>query len=100
MILKTWFPVKELHFHLLTNPRASNEIKVKVGGKTQIITLGKSQRGTLIFPIKRVFKMKDNHLYKIKIKSSEGSIPYLEYRDTGESRFIGVFFGVEIIREN
>jgi len=100
MILKTWFPVKELHFQLLNNPRASNEITVKVGGKTQKITLRKKQRGTLIFPIKRVFKMKDNHLYKIKIKASEGTIPYLEYRENRESRFIGVFFGVEILRKN
>lgn len=100
IILKTWFPVKELHFILLNNPRASNEITVKVGGKTQKISLMKKQRGTLIFPIKRVFKMKDNHLYKIKIKASEGSIPYLEYRDSKESRFIGVFFELKIIREN
>ncbi len=100
MILKTWFPVKELRFHLLNNPRASNEIKVIVGGKTQKITLGKNQRSTLIFPITRVFKMKDNHLYKIKIKASEGSIPYLEYRENRESRFIGVFFSVEILRKN
>lgn len=100
MILKTWFPVKELRFHLLNNPRASNEIRVKVGGKTQRITLVQNQRITLSFPVKRVFKMKDNHLYKIKIKASEGSIPYLEYRENGESRFIGVFFGVEIVREN
>ena len=100
MILKTWFPVKELRFHLLNNPRASNEIKVHVGGQTQRITLGKNQRGTLTFPVKRVFKMKSNHLYRIKIKASEGSIPYLEYRENRESRFIGVFFGVEILRGN
>jgi len=100
MILKTWFPVKELRFKLLNNPRASNEIKVKVGGKTQKITLGKKQSGYLNFPINRVFKMKENRLYKIKIKASEGSIPYLEYKDNRESRFIGVFFGIEIVREN
>jgi hypothetical protein len=100
MILKTWFPVKELRFFLLNNPKASNEIKVTVGGKTQKITLGKNQRGTLTFPIKRVFKMRDNHLYKIKIKASEGSIPYLEYQENKEGRFIGVFFGIEILRGN
>jgi hypothetical protein len=100
MILKTWFPVKELRFHLLNNPRASNEIKLRVGGKTQRITLGKNQRGTLSFPVKRIFKMKENRLYKIKIKASEGSIPYLEYRENKENRFIGVFFGVEIVRGN
>jgi len=100
MILKTWFPVKELRFHLRNNPRASNEIKVKVGGKTQRISLGKNQSGILSFPVKRVFKMKDNHLYKIKIKASEGSIPYLEYRENKETRFIGAFFRVEIVREN
>ncbi|MCJ7580299.1 MAG: hypothetical protein MUP98_07170 [Candidatus Aminicenantes bacterium] len=100
MILKTWFPVKELRFKLSNNPRASNEITVKVGGETQKITLRKNQHGILSFPIKRVFKMRDNHLYKIKIKASEGSIPYLEYQDNKESRFIGVFFGVEILRKN
>ncbi len=100
MILKTWFPVKELRIELLNNPRSSNEIRVKVGGKTQRITLGQKQRDTLIFPIKRVFKMKDNHLYKIKIKASEGSIPYLEYQEEEESRFIGVFFTVTIVHKN
>lgn len=100
MILKTWFPVKELRFTLVNNPRSFNEIKVKVGGKSQRITLGKKQRDVLIFPVKRVFKMKDNHLYKIKIKASEGSIPFLEYQEEKENRFIGVFFTVEIVRGN
>ncbi|MGD2295189.1 MAG: hypothetical protein PVF22_05070 [Candidatus Aminicenantes bacterium] len=99
MILKTWFPVKELRFHLLNNPRLQNEIKIKVGGKTQRITLGKNQRGSLSFPIKRVFRMESNHLYKIKIKASKGAIPYFEARDSNERRHLGVFFGIEIFRK-
>ncbi len=100
MILKTWFPVKELHFLLLNNPRASNEIKVKMGGKTQKITLGSNQRVTLSISPKRVFKVRDNHFYKIKIKASIGSIPYFEYKERREGRFLGVFFGLEIVRRN
>ena len=100
MILETRFPIKELRFHLFNNPHPSNEIKIKVRGKIKKIILGKNQRGTLSFPLKRALKMKDNYLYKIKIKASEGSLPYFEYLENKERRFIGVFFSVEIVREN
>jgi len=101
MILKTYFPVRELRFHLLNNPRLHNEIKVRVGGRTQRISLGKNQRGTLTFAIKRAFKIGEwTHLYKIRIKASRGVIPFFEERDVEERRFLGVFFGLEIVPEN
>ena len=99
MILKTYYPVKELRFNLLNNPRLHNEIKVRVGARTQRISLGKNQRGTLIFPVKRAFKMKMIHLYKIRIKAARGVIPFFEEHDVEERRFLGVFFGVEIVPE-
>jgi len=101
MILKTYFPVRELRFHLLNNPRLHNEIKVRVGGRTQRISLGKNQRGTLTFAIKRAFKIGEwTHLYKIRIKAARGVIPFFEERDVEERRFLGVFFGLEIVPEN
>lgn len=100
MILKTYFPVKELRFFLLNNPRLHNEIKVRAGGRTKRISLGKNQRGTLVFPIKNSFKIGEwIHLYKIKIKASRGVIPFFEEFDVEERRFLGVFFGIETVPE-
>jgi len=97
MILKTYFPAKEIIVHLTNNRRMSNEIKVRVEGKTKKITLGPKQKGTLAFPVGKGFKMKEIHLYKIKIKASKGSIPYYEEEASKERRFLGVFFELEIV---
>ncbi|MEA2005335.1 MAG: hypothetical protein U9O50_03635 [Acidobacteriota bacterium] len=100
MILKTYYPVKTLRFHLLNNPRKRNKLTVKVGNKKQTILLGQKQRGTLSFSPGNGFQMKAIHLYKIKIKASKGAIPYLEDQKSDERRFLGVFFEIEIIPED
>jgi len=99
MILKTYYPVKELIFHLLNNPRMRNEIAVKVGGRKKKIVLDKNQRGTLSFSPGRGFQMKSVFLHRITVKASKGSIPFFEYEESEEMRFLGVFFEVEIIPE-
>jgi len=99
IILKTWFPVKKLVFHLQNNPRLRNEITVKVGRQKQKITIAKKQWGTLEFPVGKGFHMKATHLFKIKIKASKGSIPYYEDESSDERRYLGVFFEIEIIPE-
>ncbi|MBE0461551.1 MAG: hypothetical protein IBX60_07955 [Candidatus Aminicenantes bacterium] len=100
MILKTYYPVKKLEFHLLNNPRKRNKITVKVGTKKQTVLLGQKQRGTLSFSPGNGFQIKAIHLYKIKIKASKGAIPYLEDKKFDERRFLGVFFEIEIIPED
>ncbi len=97
MILKTYYPVERLDFHLLNNPRMRNEITIQVGRKKKRITLGTKQRGTLsFFPVK-AFKIKALHLYRIKISASKGSIPYYEIETSAERRFLGVFFEIDIV---
>jgi len=99
MILKTYYPVKRLDFHLLNNPRMRNEITVRVGQKKKRITLGTKQRGTLsFFPVK-AFKIESLYLYRIKIGASKGAIPYYESEESKERRFLGVFFEIDIIPE-
>lgn len=100
MILKTWYPVKKILFHVLNNPRMRNEITVQVGSEKKKIILSKNQRGTLSFDNLKPFIIKATHLYKIKIKASKGSIPYLEEEKSAERRFLGTFFELEIIPEN
>ena len=58
MILKTYYPVKRLDFHLLNNPRMRNEITVQVGRQKKKITLGTKQRGILSFSPVKAFKIK------------------------------------------
>lgn len=100
IILKTYYPVKKLNFHLLNNPRMRNEITVKVGRAKKKITLGKKQWGNLSFVPGNGFQTsKWIHLYKIKIKASKGSLPYYEDEKSDERRFLGVFFKIEIIPE-
>jgi len=100
IILKTWYPIKKIVFHLLNNPRKQNEITVQVGRQKKKITLGTKQRGTLSFAPVKAFKMsKWTHLYKIKIKASKGSIPYYEDKNSMEKRHLGVFFELEILTD-
>jgi hypothetical protein len=96
-ILKTYYPVERLDFHLLNNPRMRNEITVQVGGEKKRITLGTKQRGTLSFSPLKAFKIKALHLYRIKIGASKGSTPYFENETSDEKRFLGVFFEIDIV---
>jgi hypothetical protein len=98
-ILKTYYPVERLDFHLLNNPRMRNEITVQVGGEKKRITLGTKQRGTLSFSPAKAFKIKALHLYRIKIGASKGSTPYFENETSDEKRFLGVFFEIDIVPE-
>lgn len=97
MILKTYYPLKEIVVHLLNNPRMNNEIKVMVEGKKQKVSLQSKQRATLRFPVGRGFQIKASHLYRLKIKASKGSIPYFEDPTSDERRVLGVFFELELI---
>lgn len=99
MILKTYYPVKRLDFHLLNNPRMRNEISVTVGREHKKITLGTKQRGTLSFSPVKAFRIESLYLYRIKIRSSKGSIPYYESDQSKERRFLGAFFEIDIIPE-
>ncbi|MCK4495728.1 MAG: hypothetical protein KAU91_05215, partial [Candidatus Aminicenantes bacterium] len=99
MILKTYYPVKAVVFHLLNNPRMRNEITVQVGSKKKKITLGTKQRGTLTFTPVKAFNIEHLYLFRIKIKASKGSIPYYEFEAGKEKRFLGVFFEIEIFPE-
>ncbi|MBD3414335.1 MAG: hypothetical protein GF421_07895 [Candidatus Aminicenantes bacterium] len=96
MVLKTFYPIQEISFHLRNNPRYSNRITVWFAGESKSITLTKLQTGILTFTPKKVFKMnKWIHLYKLSIKAQKGSIPYLEREDAKERRYLGVYFEVE-----
>jgi len=97
MILKTYYPLKEIVVHLLNNPRMNNEIKVMVEGQKQKVILQSKQRATLRFPVGRGFQIKASHLYRLKIKASKGSIPYFEDPTSDERRVLGVFFELELI---
>jgi len=98
-ILKTYYPVKRLDFHLLNNPRMRNEVTVQVAGEKKKMTLGTKQRGILSFSPVKAFKIKALHLYRIKIGASKGSTPYFENEASDEKRFLGVFFEITIVPE-
>lgn len=97
IILKTYFPVKELVVRLLNNPRRANEISVSVDGQVQRITLGSKEWGMLRFPAGNEFKIKDLHYHRLKIKAAKGAISYFEIESSREKRFLGVFFELEVI---
>ncbi len=99
MILKTYYPVERLDFHLLNNPRMRNEITVRVGRQKKRITLGTKQRGTLSFSPVKAFRIESLYLYRIKIRASKGAIPYYESEENKERRYLGVFFEIGIVPE-
>jgi hypothetical protein len=97
MVLKTYYPLREIIVHLLNNPRSNNEVRVKVDGKTQKTILQPKQRGTLSFPVGNGFQVEQRYLYRILIKPAKGAIPYLEDQTSLERRYIGVFFELELV---
>jgi hypothetical protein len=97
MVLKTYYPLKEIVVHLLNNPRNNNEICVRLDGRTQKISLASKQWGALRFPVGNGFQIERSHLYPIKIKAAKGSIPYFENESALERRYLGVFFALELI---
>ncbi len=99
MILKTYYPLRQIDVRLLNNPRANNEVKVKVGGKTRKTVLQPKQWATLSFPVGHGFQMESRYLYRITIKPAKGAIPYFEDQTNRERRYLGVFFELELIPE-
>jgi hypothetical protein len=97
LILRTFFPAREVVFHLLNNPRLENEIAVTVEGRTQRIRLGPNQREDLRFPVGDGYAILASHQYRIKVKAAKGSTPYFEQEASLERRWLGVFFELEVI---
>jgi len=70
MILKTYYPIKEITFHILNNPRRQNEVSVRFCGEKKKIILGYKEWGSVSFIPKRFFRMNQwIHVYKLSIKS-------------------------------
>lgn len=97
MVLRTFFPVKEVIVHLLNNPRRDNLITVTLDGKTQSIVLDSFQKGTLRFTVGDGFVILVSHQYRFKVKAAKGSLPYHEIEASDELRHLGVFFELELI---
>jgi len=97
IILKTYYPLREVGVRLLNNPRSNNEIAVKVEGRTQKITLQSKQWGTLRFPVGNGFQVQQRFHYRIKIKAAKGAIPYYEDQTSLERRYLGVFFELDLV---
>ncbi len=96
-ILKTYYPLREIGFRLLNNPRANNQITVRVGRKRQKIVLQPRQRGELRFAVGNGFQIQSRYHYRVKIKAAKGSIPYYEDPSSLERRELGVFFEIDLV---
>jgi hypothetical protein len=99
MVLKTYYPLSRINVRLLNNPRANNEITVKVDGRTQRTILQTKQRGALGFPVGRGFQMESRYLHRITVRAEKGALPYLEDQTSLERRYLGVFFELELVAE-
>lgn len=100
MIMKTWYPIKKITFHLLSNPRMKNAITIRFAGEKQTVELGSKARTSVSFSPRRVFRMNEwIHLYRLSVKAEKGSIPHFEEEKSDERRYLGVYFEIEIIPE-
>jgi len=97
MILETNFPIKKLIFHLRNNARMTNSITVQVARQKRKITLGRFKKGALSFQPGPGFRIRNKHLYILKVKSAKSSIPYYESEDSNDKRNLGVYFELELI---
>jgi hypothetical protein len=100
MVLKTFYPVKQVTFRILNNPRKTNEVTVWFAGEKKKVTLGPNQWNTLTFTPKKVFQMKQwIHIYKTAVKAAKGSIPHFEEEKSDERRHLGVYFELDVVPE-
>lgn len=97
MILKTYFPVKEIVIRLTNNVRRDNTVRVRVGRKSKKIVMQSREKRELVFPVGTGFRIGHNHHHRIKIGAALGSIPYFEDERSSERRNLGVFFEFELI---
>ncbi len=97
MVLRTFFPVREVIVRLQNNPRQDNEITVRLDGQTQRILLQPMQKGELRFAVGGGFRISQSHQYRFKVRASKGSIPYHEIPGSDEKRHLGVYFELELI---
>ncbi len=97
LILRTFFPAREIVFRLLSTPRLDNEIEVTVEGRTQRVRLGTEGKAELRFPVGNGFQVLASHQYRVKIKAAKGSTPYFEQAASLERRWLGVFFELEVV---
>ena len=98
IMLRTFFPIKEVIFHLVGNARQANEITLEVEGQVRKTTLGPSEKGELRFPVDDGFKIRESHQYRIKLRAAKGATPYYEDRRSTDRRWLGVFFLPEVVR--
>jgi hypothetical protein len=100
MIIKTYYPIKEITFRLRNNHRLSNRITVVFGGERRRMTLGYKGWGTVTFSNPRVFRMNQwIHLYTLSVRAAKGSVPHFEEEGSDERRDLGVWFEVDIVPE-
>ena len=97
IMLRTFFPAKEVRLHLTGNLRQANKVTVGVEGKTKTVVLGPGERATLTFPVGDGFTIRASHQYRMSIRADKGAFPYYEDRKSGDRRWIGVFFTPEVI---
>jgi hypothetical protein len=98
MLLKTWYPIKEITFRFLNNPRLSNTVTVSFAGETKQVSLGYKEWGSVTFTPRKVFRMNEwIHLYGLSVQAAKGSIPHYEEEELDERRYLGVYFEVDIV---
>lgn len=100
MVLKTFYPIKQVTFRILNNPRKTNDVTVWFAGERKTITLGSKEWGTATFTPKKVFQMNQwIHMYKTAVRAAKGSIPHFEEETSDERRYLGVYFELDIVPE-
>jgi hypothetical protein len=98
MLLKTFYPIKEVTFRIRNNPRLSNTVTVCFAGETKEVTLGYKAWGSVTFTPRRVFRMNEwIHLYTLSVRAAKGSIPHYEEEESDERRYLGAWFEVDIV---
>lgn len=100
MVLKTFYPIRQITFRILNNPRLTNSVTVRFAGEKKTITLGHKEWGTVTFTPARVYRMNQwIHLYKLSVQAAKGSIPHYEEEDSEERRYLGAYFEMDILPE-
>ena len=100
MALKTYYPIRQITFRVLNNPRLSNTVTIRFAGEEKTLTLGHKEWGSATFTPRRVFRMNRwIHIYQLSVRAAKGSIPHYEEEDSDERRYLGVYFEVDILPE-
>lgn len=95
MILETRFPVSEIMMTIQNNARRNNSVQISLGKDSRTILFNPNEKKSFTIKPGRGFRMRDQYLFRFRVKPQKSSIPFYEQADSQDKRHLGIYFEME-----